>query len=329
MSYQTLLKKESPMKNTMNSFIGRISTPETKALVIDAETLMSSTSLVTYGVSPINVVVINDDDTIIRKAHNNGHKRSISGYSTEVLEQFTDTFDIIYLDYCGTPDGNKSTGVLPKYDLLWAADRISEEGVLIVTFSRRNHEGFAVEKAQNMIPLSMELVNTLFYYETCPMFAMVLVKRNFKHSRYLRDLLNSLIMEKKRKREEIPCLPVKKQKTNKSTLEKYTMIAYQHDDTMWYGVVEQFTQNKGHIKVLWLDPRSPMDYGSNKGWYPVGDYVSVETRTKKENGQWCYIQDFEKLKKIPKVLGMKSFRKFKRWVLQNKDSLTDITSYFN
>ena len=319
------------MKNTINSFLAHISGPGSSAIVIDAETLMSSSALVSYGVDPMNIVVLNNDNEIIRKAHDAGHKRSVCGYTTDVLQQFTGTFDIIYLDYCGTPDGNKSTGVLPKYDMLWAADRLSNEGVFVVTFSRRNQDGFAVEKAQNMIPLSLELVNTVFYYETCSMFAMILVKRGFKEIRYLRDVFNKMRMEKpkeqvsqKRKREE--SIKEVSKKRHKATLEKYALIAYHHDNTMWYGIVEQFTQNKKHIKVLWLDPRSPIDYGSNQGWYPVGDYVSVETRTKEENGQWCYIQYFDE--KIPKVLGMKSFKKFKKWVLQNKQTLTDISYYF-
>ncbi len=66
-TYNTTLKEKSPMKTTINNFLGRFSNPETKAIVIDAESLLSSSTLKECGVNPLNIVVINTDESIIKK----------------------------------------------------------------------------------------------------------------------------------------------------------------------------------------------------------------------------------------------------------------------
>ncbi len=199
-SYNTILKEKSPMKATMNNFLGNFANPQTKAIVLDAETMLSSSTLVRHGVDPLNIVVVNNDTNIIDTAHRNGHTKSIAGISSAVLPQLRGSFDIIYLDYCGFPD-IRSDGFNPAFDILWAGDRLNKDGIMVVTFSRRATN--CVEKAEAMIPVSLELVKTICYSETCAMFAMILTKGN--DQRFIRDTFNEIKLShhKKRKMEEI------------------------------------------------------------------------------------------------------------------------------
>lgn len=372
MSYNTALKMKSPMKTTINTFIGQCSTPESIALVIDADSMLSSSALVSHGVIPNNVIVLNSDNDIIKKAHEHGHTRSVAGFSTNVLDSFVDTFDIIYLDYCGTPDGNKSDGVLPKYDMLWAADRLSDDGIVIVTFSRRNHEGHAVERAQKMIPLSMDLLNVVYYCETSPMFAMMLVKKGLNSKRNLRDKFNRIkmeihdqinktpkltkkrkcdaddVVEKRQKVHEDLILPdlVEKHSTeayNKRmeslSPERYSIIGYYYDNTLWKGVVEEVHKD-GRIKILWVDEKDKYDYGSCRGYYVAGTHIHIDSPNhNKNNGNWCYLYDtyetktaeeIDELEDLPISLSRKNYLALKKRFIESMQTKTymGILQYF-
>lgn len=174
-NYNTDLKSKSTMKRTMNNFISSYVNEDTTAIVIDAKSLMSSKSLVNNGVSPENIVVINTDGDIIDEAHKNGHILSKKGISTHILPQLSGTYDIIYLDYCGTPEMHVD-GFNPAFDLLWSADRIKENGIIVTTFSRRTKD--AIEKANDMIPFTLTLAKEVNYCETVPMYSMILSKVN-------------------------------------------------------------------------------------------------------------------------------------------------------
>ena len=99
-TYNTILKEKSPMKSSINNFLGNFATSETKAIVLDANSMLSSSALVTRGVNPLNIIVINDNQDIIDIAHKNGHVKSITGISSLVLPRLYGNFDLIYLDYC-------------------------------------------------------------------------------------------------------------------------------------------------------------------------------------------------------------------------------------
>ena len=312
-SYNTEIKTKSPMKQTINTFLGTYAKPTTKALVIDAETLLSSSTLVSCGVDPLNIVVLNDDTTIIEKAHRAGHLKSTTGISSAVLPRLeVEQYDIVYLDYCGFPDV-RSDGFNPAYDILWCGDRLADDGIMVVTFSRRATN--CVEKAETMIPVSLELVKTICYSETCAMFAMILTKGG-SNPRAIRDRFNRIKLDvHKRKREEddeaVNTLlllteqpAAKKRKSSwKDTYdqlvkermkhaypEKYSLIAYYWEGRLSPGIVERKSGKRR--RVLWVDHESPVDYGVAEGYFPFGKHINIaDPDHDKSNYNWTYYYD--------------------------------------
>lgn len=186
MPYNTDIKIKSTMKRTMNLFLASYVNSESKALVLDAETLLSSNTLYNQGMKKENIIVINDNEDIIEKAKQQGFIHSKVGLTTNVLFQVNGCFDIIYLDYCGTPEKSKN-GFNPSYDLLWAADRLKRNGIIVTTFSRRTQD--AIEKANDIIPFTLTLAKEVNYCETVPMYSMIMTKINPRHAR---DTFNHL-----------------------------------------------------------------------------------------------------------------------------------------
>ena len=178
MPYNAALKQSSIIKQTMNTFIASCVLPTSKAIVIDAETLQSSRALVSHGgLTPANVVVLNDKKDVIAAAVNHGHIHSLVGISTDSLRQLHDRYDCIYLDFCGTPERSQGTGWNPELDILLAADKLNKDGICIATFTK-GHCANAVIRATNMKPDSLQLVREIHYRETSPMYSMILAKTN-------------------------------------------------------------------------------------------------------------------------------------------------------
>lgn len=351
-TYNTTLKEKSPMKASINKFLGRFSNPETKAIVIDAESLLSSSTLKDHGVNPLNIVVINTDESIIKKAHKKGHTLSIPGISSAVLPKLHGSYDIIYLDYCGFPD-IRSDGFNPHYDILWSGDRLSDGGIMVVTFSRRATN--CVEKAESMIPVSLELVKTICYSETCAMFAMILTKG--KDHRFLRDTFNDIKLKvhqpKKRKPVDVVTAVAKKPKVDvmgvhaKGVAErmthalpdKYSLIVYCWKGHLSPGVVEK-VKNEYRMKVLWVDEHSPFDYGSTDGYYPFRRHMNLgQSNVLKKDGDWAYLydtyeivdeNDLDELKEVPIKMKKRDYLVLKESVQQNtlKKAFLPLVEYF-
>ena len=189
MTYNTILKKKSQMKRIMNIFLTQCTTVDSNAIVIDANTLMSSKTLKKHGLTPDNIIVLNDNKEVIKRAHKQGHTYSKVGVSTSVLPYLPGLFDLIYLDYCGTPTANKHGYWNPHMDILWSADRLTENGVVIATFTT-GHIDNAIQRANLMIPNSLTLVKEVSYCETTPMYVMILSKS--KDVKRLRDTFNMI-----------------------------------------------------------------------------------------------------------------------------------------
>ena len=196
MTYNTALKKKSQMKRIMNIFLTQCTTQDSNAIVIDAETLMSSKTLKKHGLTPDNIIVLNSDKDVIKKAHKQGHTYSTVGVSTSVLPYLPGFFDLIYLDYCGTPAANKIGYWNPHMDILWSADRLTENGVVIATFTT-GHIDNAIQRANLMIPNSLTLVKEVTYCETTPMYTMILSKS--KDVKRLRDIFNMIYTKVKQR----------------------------------------------------------------------------------------------------------------------------------
>jgi len=193
-NYNTKLKKRSLTKIAINKFLKQLSTPQTNAIVIDAETFLSSSALVSGGVDPRNIVVINNNDSIIKNAHKKGHTKSIVGISTTVFMEFLPTsplYDIIYLDFCGIPD-TRGDGWCPQYDILWCATFLKKGGTMVVTFSKRISN--CAEKIEKMIPYHLLTeVKHRDYCETSPMIFYILTNDDdTNHVNHLRHKFNHI-----------------------------------------------------------------------------------------------------------------------------------------
>ena len=200
--YRATQKKESDMKNAVNQFISEQANEHTKAIVIDAETLLSSTALANAGVLKKNITVLNCDPHVVRTAKEHGFQ-SYAGYSTQTLLKLKGQYDIIYLDYCGTPKDNATHGFSPCMDLAWASHHLNKNGILLATFSRRCEN--AIEQANQIIPYGMQLVKEVTYHETCSMYCMILT--NGSSTRVLRDAFNKCYMERRKKVVPKPKVP--------------------------------------------------------------------------------------------------------------------------
>ena len=253
MNYDTKTKQYSMMKNTVNAYLSKYVTSESRAIVIDAETFLSSSALVKGGAVPWNVHVINYDKDIVEQAIVSGHIHSVAGVSTKVLPTFSGTFDLIYLDYCGNPEATNS-GYSPSLDLAFCADRLRENGLLLVTFSRRTSD--AIEKANEMIPHSMTLVKEVQYCETVPMYMMIMTKGSSKVREY-RDTFNGMYRERKskRKRESVSYgEKIRKVNTKLPTVHGLIEVKYKmtNGTFKWFkAIVDGKRGNK--LDVTWVD----------------------------------------------------------------------------
>ena len=169
--YDPAKKKRSCMKHTVNRFISFLK--PSRALVIDASTLLSSSALLKTGLAAAKIVVLNDDERTIERAKAKGHCYSRCGTSTEVLPYIDGRFEVIYFDYCGLPE-RRSDGFDPEMDLEWACSHLKRGGIVIVTFSRRT--ACAFEKALGLIPNQLLLQKTIFYHESSSMMSMIMSK---------------------------------------------------------------------------------------------------------------------------------------------------------
>ena len=175
--------KNSNTKQFINDFLADLA-PD-RALVIDAESLMTSKSL---G-NGVDITVLNSDPTICKKAQALG-LNTACGISTVALREVHGKFNIIYLDYCGFPT-KQPNGFDPAFDLLWAADHLVQDGLVLATFSRRFQNCAAT--AESLIPNSLQLAKTHTYFETSAMMCMFLVKEN---ARAMRDSINHALLTK-------------------------------------------------------------------------------------------------------------------------------------
>jgi len=201
MNYE--INKKSNVKNMINDFVS--SRNASSALVIDAETLLTSTALYEGGMKKENITVLNNDPSIVNYARSVGFN-AICGITTHILAKIGGKFDIIYWDYCGFPQA-RSDGFNPAVDLVWGAEHLTKKGIMLATFCRRATD--CIENAENMIPHDIFHAKTYLYHETCAMMLMIMVR---KKTRQTRDDFNELtvatrLANKKKVEKEVPTAP--------------------------------------------------------------------------------------------------------------------------
>ena len=252
-NYDTAKKANSTMKRTMNTFISSYVDKDSTAVVLDAETLLSSTTLVQHGAQPKNIVVINTEGDIINKAREKGHVFSIQGISTNVLPRLSGTYDIIYLDYCGTPEIHQD-GFNPAFDLLWAADRVKDNGIIVTTFSRRTKD--AIEKANDLIPFTLTLAKEVNYCETVPMYSMIMTKVNPREaSNRFNHLKRSLNPIAPKEPAPVPVTP-KKRRSKRTPQPRIQMNIQNLGGKQYFGIekiLRRFKKGRGiFFEVKWF-----------------------------------------------------------------------------
>lgn len=212
-------------KSVINTFLCQVATTTTTALVIDAENLASSRALLAVGVPASSITVLNYEEDVCSKARRLG-LTAIAGISTDSLRTLHGTFDIIYLDYCGFPV-RRADGFDPAFDLLWAADHLRANGVVLATFSRRAQNCAALAEA--MIPRSLSLAKVHAYCETSAMMCMFLTSAN---AREMRTKINALLLA------PVAVSPAESVKTNKRKRSARTFYGQPHKRRLTEGLTE-------------------------------------------------------------------------------------------
>lgn len=282
------------MKMSVNQLLEQNATPETRAVVIDADTLQSSKALLRGGALASNVHVINSKKSIVAMARLQGHTQSVYGISTNIIQHLKGPFDIIYLDYCGTPD-DTFNGFKPRVDIWWAAANLAPGGFIVITFSRRTAD--AKEKARSLVPSSLALTFDTDYFETCAMYMMVLSpqQRNTPlrfmfESMYAVNTANSPVPVVKKAAKPPKKVPKKQaKKATKTAL--YAVgdrvgVNYKMKDTdeleMFYAKVLRVkrTSNKTSFKYILKFEEDKEDKEDNRSYFLNEDNITCKaTRT--------------------------------------------------
>lgn len=116
-------------KKMVNGWLGRILPRGGRALVLDTAELGTARALK----GKTTVFGIDKDMPLAAKRFK---VRCIPGWSGACLEEAKGKWDLIFLDYCGTVDGNAN--FCPANDMEKAEKMLRPGGVLAATFSKRN-----------------------------------------------------------------------------------------------------------------------------------------------------------------------------------------------
>ena len=151
-----------PSKRVVNRYIRTLT--RSNALVLDTNALGSARSLA-KSLSKKNITVFGIDTNIVE----NCRKFKVlceKGWSGDVLKRLKKKrFGLIYLDYCGTPDGSESFN--PFEDMARASFMLQKDGVLAVTFCKRCSS--VISKCINMCPPGLYVQRAFEYCDTSPM----------------------------------------------------------------------------------------------------------------------------------------------------------------
>jgi len=151
-----------PSKRVVNRYIRTLT--NSNALVLDTNALGSARSLA-HVLSKKNITVFGIDKNIERNCRKFGVLCE-KGWSGDVLKKLKKKrFGLIYLDYCGTPDGSES--FRPFEDMARASFMLKKDGVLAVTFCKRCSS--VLSKCINMCPPGLFVQRAYEYCDTSPM----------------------------------------------------------------------------------------------------------------------------------------------------------------
>lgn len=154
-----------PNKRIVNQYLRSLVQRKHRVLVIDTKHLGSSKCLMKV-VRRSHVHVCGTDVGLASAARRIGIQHVVEGWSGEALRKWKNVkFDLIFLDYCGTPDGTDSFN--PAEDMSLASTMLKRDGVLAVTFCKRC--GHLMTKCVDMTPPCLWIQRTYEYCDTSPM----------------------------------------------------------------------------------------------------------------------------------------------------------------
>lgn len=155
-----------PSKRVVNSYLASIAQHD--ILVLDTAALGSARQMAKVSAKK-NITVFGIDQNLESNCRRFGVNCEM-GWSGDVLQKLKKRrFGLIYLDYCGTPDG---TGTFnPMEDLARASAMLKKGGVLAVTFCKRCAS--VLSKCINMCPSKLHVQRAFEYCDTSPMIFVV------------------------------------------------------------------------------------------------------------------------------------------------------------
>ena len=176
----------APEKAAFNELCAMVGGP---IILIDSPELKSVQCMRKYGVGHVDV--INFKRLPVRSASSRTTVTSHEGVSTSVLKKLMTTkrksfYKVAYLDYCGTPNRNVSTGCDPLEDFKSLHRMMRDDGLLIATFSKRGIRDTHLLARKKMRHAGFTVVGYHSYFSTAAMVVVMAVKRKFAAKRYVR-----------------------------------------------------------------------------------------------------------------------------------------------
>lgn len=171
----TTQKYSHAIKKALNTFIA-LSTPY-RIAVIDSCLLNSVTTINALSDEPRAIDVLNYNPLDLN-AHDNAFMHSgVSTTSLSLLSRYrSGEYGSIYLDYCGTPRCNAVSGFDPESDISSAYTMLRQNGLLVVTFSKRGVRNVSGVAARMLAKAGFRVVRTHSYKSSSAMVSLLAVK---------------------------------------------------------------------------------------------------------------------------------------------------------
>jgi len=157
-----------PSKRIVNAYLANLA--RGNVLVLDTRALGTSRAMA-ETVGKRKITAFGTDAKLMSECKKFGIKCR-KGWSEDVLKKLhkkKKLFDVIYLDYCGTPDGNVHFD--PMEDMARASTMLTRGGVLACTFCKRSPQ--VMSKCINMSPPTLSLQRSFEYCDTSAMVFVV------------------------------------------------------------------------------------------------------------------------------------------------------------
>ena len=174
---------KQPVKRAINELCALVGGP---VVVIDSPLLRSVKCLREFGVEHVDV--INFEKLTAKSASSRTMVTFHAGVSTKVLKKLGKKkkafYKVAYLDYCGTPTANRSTGCDPMQDFQYMFNMLRDDGLVIATFSKRGVKDTHLIARKKMKTAGFIVLGHYSYFSKTAMLVVMGVKRKFAAKRH-------------------------------------------------------------------------------------------------------------------------------------------------